>query len=67
MGPVLVPGCGAVGTWVGAGGISSGGIQPVGSVHRSQDTEEAKLIGPGKETRQVLVQTIVKVKYLVSE
>ena len=25
MGPVLVPGCGAVGTWVGAGGISSGG------------------------------------------
>ena len=42
-------------------------IQPVGSVHRSQDTEEAKLIGPGKETRQVLVQTIVKVKYLVRE
>ena len=29
--------------------------------------EEAKLIGPGKETRQVLVQTIVKVKYLVRE
>ena len=41
----------------------------VGSVHRSQDTEEAKkkLIRPGKETRQVLVQTIVKVKYLVRE
>ena len=42
-------------------------IQPVGSVHRSQDTEEAKLTRPGKETRQVLVQTIVKVKYLVRE
>ena len=42
-------------------------IQPVGSVHRSQDTEEAKLIGPGKETRQVLLQTIVKVEYLVRE
>ena len=43
--------------------------QPVGSVHRCQDTEEAKkkLIRPGKETRQVLVQTIVKVKYLVRE
>ena len=25
VGPVLVPGCGAVGAWVGAGGISSGG------------------------------------------
>ena len=42
-------------------------IQPVGSVHRNQDREEAKLIGPGKETRQGLVQTIVKVKYLVRE
>ena len=41
--------------------------QPVGSVHRSQDMEEAKADRPGKETRQVLVQTIVKVKYLVRE